>query len=99
MGETESRTEFSFWSLWSSPLIVATDIRNMKHNEGMRRVLMNEEVIAINQDEIATAGDRLFNHSDGGQVWYKKLANGDTAILMYNSNLDKSSPNITVTVK
>jgi len=27
MGFTESRTEYTFWSLWSSPLIVSTDIR------------------------------------------------------------------------
>lgn len=25
----DSRTEYTFWSLWSAPLIVATDLRNL----------------------------------------------------------------------
>lgn len=41
----ESRSEFSFWCLWSAPLLVTTDIRNL---EGAKKdILTNEEVIAI----------------------------------------------------
>lgn len=29
MSAIDSRTEFTFWSLWSAPLIVATDLRNL----------------------------------------------------------------------
>lgn len=29
MNYIDSRTEFTFWSLWSAPLLVATDIRNL----------------------------------------------------------------------
>lgn len=29
MSAIDSRTEYTFWSLWSAPLLVATDVRNM----------------------------------------------------------------------
>jgi len=29
MSFIDSRTEFSFWALWSAPLLVSTDIRNL----------------------------------------------------------------------
>ena len=29
MNFIDSRTEYTFWSLWSSPLLVATDLRNL----------------------------------------------------------------------
>jgi hypothetical protein len=46
----ESRTEYSFWALWSAPLIVATDIRNMSAK--MASIITNPEVISIDQDEL-----------------------------------------------
>ena len=52
-----SRSEYTFWSLWSAPLLVATDVRAL--SEQKRQILLNREVIAINQDESATAGNRL----------------------------------------
>jgi alpha-galactosidase len=81
----DSRTEFSFWSLWSSPLIVTSDVRNLFGHR--KEILTNAEVIAINQDSLATAGDRVsFNNETGAQVWSKPLSNGDVAILLYNSH-------------
>jgi hypothetical protein len=29
MSFIDSRTEFTFWSMWSAPLLVATDLRNL----------------------------------------------------------------------
>ena len=40
----ESKSEFSFWALWASPLIVATDPRDMSDEK--RAILLNEEVSA-----------------------------------------------------
>ena len=42
-----ARPRFSFWSLWSAPLFVATDMRNLTAEK--REILTNEEVIAIDQ--------------------------------------------------
>jgi alpha-galactosidase len=57
MNFTNSRTEFSFWSLWSAPLLMATDPANLSDEK--RSIIMNPEVIAINQDKLFTAGERI----------------------------------------
>jgi alpha-galactosidase len=87
MSFIESRTEYTFWALWSAPLLVDTDIRNMSDEK--RSILMNKEVIAINQDTLVTAGDRVSGANGGVQVWSRDLANGDKAVVLFNSG---SSP-------
>ena len=86
MDFTASRTEYSFWALWSAPMLVATDVRYMSHD--MRTILTNKEVIAINQDESATSAERLRNDTSGVHVWARPLANGDKAIVLFNANLE-----------
>jgi len=91
--ETDWRTEFSFWSLFAAPLIVATDIREMRN----KQVLLNKEVIAVNQDPLGFAGERAANHSDGGEIWYKVLSPDPQskyrsyAVILYCSNLFESA--------
>ena len=93
---TDSVTEFSFWSLVGSPLIVATDVRNM--SDSKRSILLNQEVIAISQDSLAQAGDRVSNYTDGGQVWMRPLADRSLAVVAWNSNSNKKSGNLTVEI-
>jgi alpha-galactosidase len=85
MNYTNSRTEFSFWSLWSSPLLVATDPANL--SEEKASILLNTEVIAIHQDKAFIAGERIRNDNEttGGQLWTRPLSNGDLCVLLYNS--------------
>ena len=60
--QAASRTEVSFWAMWSSPLLVATDVRNM--TAAKRALLMNPEVIAIDQARPQhTTGEGLAPHS------------------------------------
>lgn len=83
MQPVESRTEFSFWALWASPMLIATDPRRM--DPVKRSIVMNEEVIAVNQDALGVPGDR--RHKDpatGAQVWSRPLASGDVAGILYN---------------
>ncbi len=85
LGPRDSRAEFSFWALWSAPLIVTSDVRDLFGHR--KEILTNPEVIAVNQDALATAGDRVsFNNETGAQVWSKPLANGDIAVLLFNSH-------------
>ncbi len=92
-----SRTEFSFWALWSAPLIVATDIRKLSPKK--REILTNEEVIAVDQDPLATAGDRISADADGRQVWAKPLSDGTHAVILFNNKTRGSGTNVTVTWK
>lgn len=83
MNYTNSRTEFAFWALWSSPLLVATDPANLSAEK--RSILMNPEVLAVHGDTLWVSGERVRNDTDGGQVWQRPLANGDLAVILYNS--------------
>jgi alpha-galactosidase len=85
MDYTGSRTEYTFWSLWSAPLLISTDLRKLDVEKDKMRIISNKEVIAINQDLLGIGGDRLVNNTDGTQVWYKPLSNGDVCVVLYNS--------------
>lgn len=84
MDVTASRTEFSFWSMWSAPLLVSTDVRRLSPRK--RALLLNEEVVAIDQDASNTGADRVRHDLQSGlQLWARPLANGDRAALLFNS--------------
>lgn len=93
--DVEYRTEFTMWCMISSPLIVATDIRNM--TAIMKEVLLNRDLIEVNQDPLKQAGNRIATQqcpqgTQDCQVWAKKLqAEGTYAVALYNSgsNLTK----------
>lgn len=93
MNYTNSRTEFAFWSIWSAPLLVATDVANLTENK--KAILMNEEVLAVHHDPLYVAGERIFNNTDGSQAWFRPLADGDVAVILYNSG---NSNAVSVTV-
>ena len=57
--------------------------------------MANPEVIAIDQDPLGVAGDRIYNIS-GAQLWSKPLSNGDQAVVLYNSN-NAGLTNVSVT--
>ena len=92
-----SRTEYTFWSLWSSPLLISTDLRKISKKK--MEIISNEEVIAINQDSSNTGGDRVHKGGDGGQVWARDLQNGEKCVVLYNSgNGGKGKKAVTVAV-
>ena len=60
----EYKTHFSIWSMYSSPLILGCDVRNM--SEETKQIILNKDVIAIDQDPLAA------------QVFFSKFSRGDT---------------------
>eukprot|EP00013_Stygamoeba_regulata_P027356 CAMPEP_0177647550 /NCGR_PEP_ID=MMETSP0447-20121125/10358_1 /TAXON_ID=0 /ORGANISM="Stygamoeba regulata, Strain BSH-02190019" /LENGTH=408 /DNA_ID=CAMNT_0019150139 /DNA_START=75 /DNA_END=1301 /DNA_ORIENTATION=+ len=89
-----SRVEVSFWSLWSAPLLVATDLRHLSQEK--RSLIANHEVIAVDQDPLCTAGDQLFENADHTQAWAKPLHDGSMAVILFNPNSADSSASITL---
>jgi len=79
--DVEYRTEFSFWSLLNSGLIVATDIRIM--TPIIKEVLFNTEILAVNQDKLRKQGDQV-NKMGNAQVWARPLADGTEAVILFN---------------
>lgn len=53
--DAEYRTQFSVYVIAASPLIIGTDIRNM--TQIMKDAFLNSELLAVNQDYKAPAGD------------------------------------------
>ena len=90
----EYKVHFSLWALLNSPLMIGCDIRNM--NEDTKKILMNKEVIAINQDEESnTPFDAKFigtpHENDDVMIYAKLLANGDYAIGVFNFTDEKTN--------
>jgi len=90
-----SRTEFTFWTLWSSPLLVATDVAHLSDEK--RAILMNDEVLAVHHDPLYISGDRfMYNDADGTQAWQRPLSNGDIAVVIYNADKTNDKKNVKI---
>ena len=68
----KSKTQMAFWSLWSVPLLMSNDLRNIPKD--MKDILMNKALIRINQDSRGEMGlkiDALSNKRT--EVWIKSI--------------------------
>ena len=71
------------WALWGVPMLVSTEVRNM--SAWKKSVLTHADIIAINQDDLQSPGYRVrADNATGVQLWAKKLAGGDVAVVLYN---------------
>ena len=97
MTDDEYMSEFSLWAIIASPMIVATDVRNM--TDIMNKALLNTEIIAVNQVNNYPAGDLIDamttdcdkNVSDACQVWMRQTDTNQVALVLYNSG-DEDHP-------
>ena len=46
----QSKTQMAMWSMWSSPLFMSNDLRQLKPE--FKNILQNKDVIAVNQDAL-----------------------------------------------
>ena len=79
--QTEYQTQMSMWCMLSSVLAMTNDLRNVSDDD--RRILLNKEVIAINQDALGKAAERIVNEPTQ-QVFVKPLADGSHAVAILN---------------
>lgn len=85
LSDTESETEFAFWSLFGGPMIVATDLRNL--SAWKASVVLNADIWTVAQDAALGVATRVFvDPTPNVQVWMKPLANGDVAVILLNAN-------------
>lgn len=61
----QSKTQMAIWAILAAPLIMATDLREMR--DELREVLLNKAVIAVNQDSLGIQGRRI-SDIDGIEV-------------------------------
>jgi alpha-galactosidase len=79
--DTEYQSQMSLWCMLNSPLAATNDVRIM--NDATKRILLNKEVIALNQDPMGKQAERKINDSVWN-VFVKPLANGDYAVAILN---------------
>ena len=82
--DEEYQTHFSLWAMMNSPLMIGCDVRNL--NDATKKILLNRDIIAINQDMECRSPFRLNCLSNSPDVFtlVKFLSNGDIAVGMFN---------------
>jgi alpha-galactosidase len=90
MTDDEYRTHMSLWALASAPLLAGNDLRKM--SDATRSILLNEEVIAIDQDPLGKQASPL--ESGNVETWLKSLSDGGVAVGIVN--LDDAPAVVTV---
>lgn len=81
MSADEYRAHFALWAIMGAPLIAGHDVRDMSAET--RAILTNAEVIAVSQDPLGKAGDRLKRSGDA-DIWGRQLAGGAMAVALLN---------------
>lgn len=81
--DTEYQSQMSLWCLMAAPLMVTCDTRNM--NAATKRILLNKDMIAIDQDPLGKQAIRKIN-DDTWTVFVKPLSGGDYAIGVLNES-------------
>ncbi len=88
MTEDEYRTHLSLWALLAAPLIAGNDLARM--TPATLRMLTDREVIAIDQDPLGRAGDRIAQEGlqdglkDKTEIWSRPLSGGAVAVGLFN---------------
>ncbi len=81
MTATEYRAHFSMWCMLAAPLMAGNDIRSMPPKSAT--ILTNKEVIAIDQDPLGHAAERVRRDGDT-EIWSRPLADGGRAVALLN---------------
>eukprot|EP01060_Flectonema_neradi_P037935 TRINITY_DN779_c5_g1_i1.p1 TRINITY_DN779_c5_g1~~TRINITY_DN779_c5_g1_i1.p1 ORF type:complete len:404 (+),score=84.65 TRINITY_DN779_c5_g1_i1:68-1279(+) len=81
-----NQAHFSLWCVTSSPLLASVDFTKPV-DPALVSVFTNKEAIAVNQQYLSNAGDRIdFGSQSGGNysIWYKPLPDSTAAVVLLN---------------
>lgn len=81
--DTEYQTQMSMWCMLCSPLALSNDLRHL--TDEVKRIVLNREVIAIDQDPLGKAAERVVN-AEGHQVYVRELSGGRHAVALLNTS-------------
>lgn len=90
----EQQTHFCLWSIMTAPLFLGNDPLSMSEKE--KQLVFNKEIISIDQDN--TEQGRIVKQDPDYQIWKKKLANNQVALLVLNLNVSENK-SITIDFK
>jgi len=85
MGEQE--TQFALWAIFAAPLLMSNDLRTI--STASRELLLNEEIIAVNQDPLGKQGGYIWMNTDKNPtqvIWMRELQDADSiAVVLQNT--------------
>ena len=84
MSDAEYRAHFSLWAMLAAPLMAGNDLSDM--SDATRRILLNREVIAVDQDALGVPARRVAR-TGATEVWVRPLAGGGRAVVLLNRGL------------
>ena len=77
----ENRSHFALWAMLSAPLILGTDVPDLRPE--IAAILLNPRLVAIDQDALGIAAFRWIRTPDV-EVWAKPLAHDEWALAVLN---------------
>ena len=81
----EQYTHMSMWCMFASPLMIGCDLATI--DEFTLSLLTNDEVLAIDQDELGAGAARVLEDAaESTEVWARPLADGSIAFAMLNAD-------------
>ena len=89
--DTDYKTQFAIWCMFSAPLMLGGDIRTL--NENMLELVKNKRLIRINQDEEARPAFVVSKQGKDRLVFAKLLSDNEVAILFVNLSENDSKIN------
>jgi alpha-galactosidase len=81
MTPEEDRLHFSLWAMVAAPLILGNDLTKLTPE--IMSIIGNKEVIAIDQDPLVHAADRVWAHGEE-ELWARKLSGNRMAVALFN---------------
>ena len=81
LSPNEQYTHVSLWCMLAAPLVLGCDLNHV--DAFTRNLLVNDEVLAIDQDALGRPARRVLA-TDDTDVWTRPLADGSTALAVVN---------------
>ena len=85
LAPVEQQTHITIWCMAAAPLLIGCDMTQL--DDFTLDLLTNDEVLAIDQDELGKAATRV-SRDEQNEVWSRPLADGTTAVALFNRGYD-----------
>ena len=92
LAPVEQQTHITIWCMAAAPLLIGCDMTQL--DDFTLDLLTNDEVLAINQDELGKAATRVSRDGET-EIWSRPLADGTIAAALFNRGFEPT----TVTAK
>ena len=88
----EAASHFAMWCVVNAPLLLGADLVGLRNRPEYLAILLNDDLIALNQDALGFQGRRVGGANPTGvELWYKTLADGSVAAALLNKGQESQT--------